>query len=76
MHGIVTDPPNGHQGQSISHLSGVRQGDSLSPMLFIISMDVLHRLFFKARVDGMLRKMEPPEFQFQCSMYADDVILF
>jgi hypothetical protein len=45
-------------------------------MLFIISMDVLHRLFFKAGVNGMLRKMEPPEFQFQCSMYADDIILF
>jgi len=45
-------------------------------MLFIIAMDVLHRLFQKAAADGVMRKMEPPEIKFQCSLYADDVILF
>ena len=58
------------------HLRGVRQGDSLSPMLFIIAMDVPHRLFLKASSDGVLRKMQPSEIKFQCSLYADDVILF
>jgi hypothetical protein len=67
---------NGRQGAPIKHLRGVRQGDSLSPMLFIIAMDVLHRLFIKAAQDGVLRKMEPAEVRYQCSMYADDVILF
>lgn len=67
---------NGHHGPPIQHRRGVRQGDSLSPMLFIIAMDVLHRLFLKATRDGVLTKMEPTAIKFQCSIYADDVILF
>ena len=45
-------------------------------MLFIIAMDVLHRLFSKAAHDGVLKKMAPSEIKFQCSIYADDAILF
>jgi len=45
-------------------------------MLFIIAMDVLHRLFSKAAQDGVLKKMAPSEIKFQCSIYADDAILF
>ena len=67
---------NGHQGPAIRHRRGVRQGDSLSPMLFIIAMDVLHRLFLKAARDSVLRKMDPASVKYQCSFYADDVMLF
>lgn len=66
---------NGHQQPPSKHLRGVRQGDSLSPMLFIIAMDILHRLFQKAS-DGVLRKVMPRGIKYQCSMYADGVILF
>lgn len=55
---------NGHQGPPIQHLRGVRQGDSLSPMLFIMAMDILHRLFLKASRDGVLRSMQPQEIRF------------
>jgi hypothetical protein len=67
---------NGHQGLPIRHLRGVRQGDSLSPMLFIIAMDVLHKMIDKACRDGVLRPTAPQAVKFQCSLYADDVILF
>jgi hypothetical protein len=33
-------------------------------------------MFTKACTDGVLRQMEPREIKFQCSLYADDVILF
>lgn len=39
-------------------------------------MDVLHRLLLKATTDGVLRRMEPSEIRFKCSLYADDVTLF
>ena len=67
---------NGRQGPPIKHLRAVRQGDSLSPMLFIFAIDVLHRLFIKVTHNRVLRKLEPSEVRYQCSMYAGDVILF
>lgn len=51
-------------------------GDPLLPMLFIIAMDILHRLFHKARMDGLLGYIEPSLIKYQCSIFADDVILF
>lgn len=45
-------------------------------MLFIIAMDMLHRLFAKAVSDGVLKRMRPSEIKYQCSLYADDVIMF
>jgi hypothetical protein len=67
---------NGLQGPPIRHLRGVRQGDSLSPLLFIIAIDILHRLFPKAVEDGVLKKLKPLAVKYQCSFYADDVIMF
>jgi hypothetical protein len=44
-------------------------------MLFILAMDVLNRLFLKAASSRILQPMEVGAVKFQCSFYADDVIL-
>jgi hypothetical protein len=67
---------NGQPGPPIRHRRGVRQGDSLSPLLFIIAMEVLVQLFSRAREQGVLRSLTRDGVKFQCSIYADEVILF
>lgn len=48
---------NGKPGEVIYHQRGLRQGDPLSPMLFILVMDVLNGLFTKAESEGLLRPL-------------------
>ena len=43
---------NGIPGDHIAHRRGLRQGDPLSPMLFILVMDVLGHMISKAENDG------------------------
>ena len=45
---------NGEPGEIISHQRGLRQGDLLSPMLFILVMDVLNSLFIQAESEGRI----------------------
>ena len=65
---------NGEPGLSISHQRGLRQGDPLSPMLFILVMDVLNSLFLKAEAEGLLSPLQSTGQRL--SLYADDVALF
>jgi hypothetical protein len=46
---------NGHQSESVTHRNGLRQGDPLSPFLFILAMDPLQRLLSIATERGMLQ---------------------
>lgn len=65
---------NGLAGKKITLHRGVKQGDPLSPLLFIIAMDFISRWFQKLRSNGTIRlpvaNMKP------CLLYADDVLFF
>jgi hypothetical protein len=45
-------------------------------MVFILVMDVLNRLLGTACERGLLQPIGHPTVKYQCSMYADDVIIF
>ncbi|BAH92418.1 Os03g0821633 [Oryza sativa Japonica Group] len=64
---------NGEPGCPILHRRGVRQGDPISPMIFILAMNVLSSIFSKAEVEGLLQPLGIP---FCVSLYADDVVAF
>lgn len=67
---------NGQPGESIQHRRGLRQGDPLLPMLFIIVMDVLTALVAKAEQENLLKPLTPRAIVHRVSIYADDVVLF
>jgi hypothetical protein len=48
---------NGEPGRRILHCRGVRQGDTLFPMLLLLATEPLHKLFQKAQDMGYLRVM-------------------
>jgi len=67
---------NGQPGKRIIHARGLRQGDPLSPLLFVLAMEPLNALFRLAvskQVFGSMGTANIPERIF---LYADDVILF
>jgi hypothetical protein len=67
---------NGEPGEILQNQRGLRQGDPLSPMLFILVMDVLNSLFAKAGNEGLLQPLSRRMAGQRVSLYADDVALF
>ena len=67
---------NGSPGEKIYHQRGLRQGDPLSPMLFILVMDVLCHIINKAAEQDMLQPLARRALRHRISLYADDVVLF
>lgn len=48
----------------------------MSPLLFILVIDVLHRLIAKAAELNILAPLPGRELKLRISLYADDVIIF
>ena len=67
---------NGIASDFIHHRRGLRQGDPLSPFLFILAMDPLQRLLDRAIEEGTLSKLPGRRVSVRTSLYADDVALF
>lgn len=66
---------NGVRGPWFKHFTGLRQGDPLSPMLFILAMEPLQRLFQVASDVGSLSPIGNRVAKLRTSLYADDAAL-
>jgi mannosylglycoprotein endo-beta-mannosidase len=67
---------NGCPGQPIKHRRGLRQGDPLSPYLFVLAVDVLNRIFDIATEEGFLSPLKGNQARLRLSLYADDAVVF
>jgi hypothetical protein len=67
---------NGEPGPPIWHRRGLRQGDPLSPSLFVLIMNTLNRALTRAIELGILRRLARRELATTVSLYADDVVIF
>jgi hypothetical protein len=62
-------------GKSFPCKRGVRQGDPLSPLLFVQGADLLQTLVNIAYREGILVAPIPVESDFPIIQYADDTII-
>lgn len=68
---------NGIPGKTFSCLRGVRQGDPLSPLLFVLAADLLQTVINRAWHNGTIAHPLSDEFggEFPIVQYADDTLL-
>jgi hypothetical protein len=67
---------NGVPGKKIIHARGLRQGDPLSPLLFVLAMEVATLLIKRAVEHGLLAPIGNCTTTQRISIYADDVVMF
>jgi hypothetical protein len=67
---------NGVPNPPIHHERGLRQGDPLSPLLFILAIDPLQKILKIAADNGALNKLGNSSPSIRLSLYADDATLF
>lgn len=66
---------NGSTGRRIAHARGLRQGDPISPMLFVIVMEVLNWRIKEAHRRRVLLPFLGGVIAHRASLYADDLVM-
>jgi hypothetical protein len=67
---------NRRPGRRICHVRGLGQGDPLSPMLFVVVMEVLNSMISAADSHGVLQPLLSTLIRNRTSLYADDLVVF
>jgi retron-type reverse transcriptase len=67
---------NREPSRPIKHRKRLKQGNPLSPMLFILAMDPIQRVLDRATQEGLLQPIGETLVRFRTSLYADDVAVF
>nr|CAD1840688.1 unnamed protein product [Ananas comosus var. bracteatus] len=67
---------NGVPGSAFTCKRGLRQGDPLSPLLFILCIDVLFRMLQAASSAGHITALGIAEERILTLQFADDILLF
>lgn len=67
---------NGQPIMEVRHTRGLRQGDPLSPLLFILAIDPLQHIIEVAANRGILKPILSKAANLCCSLYADDAAIF
>jgi len=60
----------------VKHRIGLRQGDPLSPILFILAMEPLQKMLLKAEGKNLLTQLQHKASRPRVSLFADDAAIF